>query len=426
MSAIIFMLILLIFIYAQAKGVSFNIRAVSALILGVIFGFGVKLIPGMASNSTLESLLRLTGSGYVSLLKMLIIPLVFTAIVHAIVNLRHHEGSYLAKMAIKIIATLLILTGVSAIIGGFIGKWMHLGFNFHMTGMDMAAVTKNAGITSTLLAMLPSNSIAAMVDNNVIAVVIFAALLGIAALKLHKQDKETANPFISFIHSTFFVAKKLASMIIALTPYGVFGLMASMTISHGAETILQMLNFIAAMYLAMLAVIIMHTLLVTLSGINPITYYKQVWRALLVAATTRSSFGTLPVTMDALGNRLKLSEGVSNFTPSVGATIGMNACAGIYPAMLVVTTLAIMGQPVTWQIILLVGAINMIASLGVSGIPGTAFIAAGVTFSTLGLPFNFVALAQGVDPIIDMGRTATNVNGVMTAAVITDKTTKLD
>ena len=128
--------------------------------------------------------------------------------------------------------------------------------------------------------------------------------------------------------------------------------------------------------------------------------------------------------MDALGNRLKLSESVSNFTPSIGATIGMNACAGIYPAMLDVMTLTIMGEPITWQIILLVGAINMIASLGVSGIPGTAFIAAGVTFATLGLPFNIIALVQGVDPIIDMGRTATNVNGVMTTAVITDRTTR--
>ena len=215
-------------------------------------------------------------------------------------------------------------------------------------------------------------------------------------------------------------------MIIALTPYGVFALILSMTLSFGASTLWGMINFITAMYIAMMFVVVMHTVLLVIFGYNPVTYYKNVWRALLVAFTTRSSFGTLPVTMDALEKRMKLSPSVSNFVPSIGATIGMNACAGVYPAMLVIMTLAMLGQPITFQMILLIAGINMIASLGVSGIPGTAFVAAGVTFSTLGLPFGIIALVQSVDPIIDMGRTATNINGVMTTASIVDKTTPLD
>ncbi len=374
------------------------------------------------SGDNLHSLLDLISDTYISLLKMLIIPLVFTAIINAIVNLRHHQGSYLIKIVTKTVVVILLLTGISAVIGGFIGSLMHIGSGVAFLGV--LETSESHSIVSTITGMLPSNPVTAMANNNVIAVVIFAALLGFATLKLHQQEKEIALAFINFIHSAFFVAKKLASMIIALTPYGVFALMSSMMLNYGLSTLLEMLNFITAMYIAMSIVMLLHTILISLCGVNPIHYYKNVWRALLVAFTTRSSFGTLPVTMDALGNRLKLSESVSNFTPSIGATIGMNACAGIYPAMLVVMTLAIMGQPVTWQVILLVGAINMIASFGVSGIPGTAFIAAGVTFSTLGLPFNIIALVQGIDPIIDMGRTATNVNGVMTTAVITDKTTR--
>ncbi len=374
------------------------------------------------SGDNLHSLLDLISDTYISLLKMLIIPLVFTAIINAIVNLRHHQGSYLIKIVTKTVVVILLLTGISAVIGGFIGSLMHIGSGVAFLGV--LETSESHSIVSTITGMLPSNPVTAMANNNVIAVVIFAALLGFATLKLHQQEKEIALAFINFIHSAFFVAKKLASMIIALTPYGVFALMSSMMLNYGLSTLVEMLNFITAMYIAMSIVMLLHTILISLCGVNPIHYYKNVWRALLVAFTTRSSFGTLPVTMDALGNRLKLSESVSNFTPSIGATIGMNACAGIYPAMLVVMTLAIMGQPVTWQVILLVGAINMIASFGVSGIPGTAFIAAGVTFSTLGLPFNIIALVQGIDPIIDMGRTATNVNGVMTTAVITDKTTR--
>ncbi|WP_119328930.1 cation:dicarboxylate symporter family transporter [Cysteiniphilum halobium] len=417
----IFLIILILLALVQFYKVSFNIRAVASLVLGVVFGIILRLLNQSGSDDTLHNLLHLVSDTYVSLLKMLIIPLVLTAIIHAIINLRHHQGAYLIKMVTRAVVVILLLTGISAIIGGLVGSWMHIGLGMSFSGALTTPETHN--LVDTITGMLPSNPITAMADNNVIAVVIFAALIGFATLKLHQQEKEIAAPFISFIHSTFFVAKKLANMIIALTPYGVFALMTQMTLDHGLTTLMQMINFIAAMYIAMLVVIIMHTILITLCGVNPVYYYKSVWRALLVAFTTRSSFGTLPVTMDALGNRLKLSESVSNFTPSIGATIGMNACAGIYPAMLVVMTLTIMGEPVTWQIILLVGAINMIASLGVSGIPGTAFIAAGVTFATLGLPFNIIALVQGVDPILDMGRTATNVNGAMTTAVITDRTT---
>ena len=422
MALTLFVIILILLALTQAYKISFNIRAVGSLILGVTFGIVLRQLGHATPNDNLHSLLSLVGDTYISLLKMLIIPLVLTAIIHAIVNLRHHQGSYLIKMVSKAIIVILLLTGVSAVIGGYIGSLMHIGDGMSFLGALQTPEPHN--LVATITGMLPSNPVTAMADNNVIAVVIFAALIGFATLKLHQQEKEIAAPFISFIHSAFFVAKKLANMIISLTPYGVFALMTSMTLDHGINTLMQMINFIAAMYIAMFVVIMMHTVLITLCGVNPIHYYKSVWRALLVAFTTRSSFGTLPVTMDALGNRLKLSESVSNFTPSIGATIGMNACAGIYPAMLVVMTLTIMGQPVTWQIILLVGAINMIASLGVSGIPGTAFIAAGVTFSTLGLPFNIVGLVQGIDPILDMGRTATNINGVMTTAVITDKTTR--
>jgi uncharacterized protein len=213
----------------------------------------------------------------------------------------------------------------------------------------------------------------------------------------------------------------MANMIISLTPYGVMALMAHMSLTQGWGALQQMIAFVLAMYLAMLVVICMHSLLLLLVGVNPVSYFKNVYPALLVASTTRSSLGTMPVTMDVLRSKMKLSESISNFVPSLGATIGMNACAGIYPAMLVVMTVTILGMPITWELIMFIAFINMIGSLGVSGIPGTAFVAAGVVLSTLGLPYSIVALVQGIDPVIDMGRTATNVNAVMTTAVIVDR-----
>lgn len=143
-----------------------------------------------------------------------------------------------------------------------------------------------------------------------------------------------------------------------------------------------------------------------------------------MAFTTRSSFGTLPVTEETLREKFKTDQVIATFVPSIGATIGMNACAGVFPAMLVVMTLTILNQPITFELVCMVMLINAIASLGISGIPGTAYIAATITLMSLNLPYAVVALVQGIDPIIDMGRTATNVNGVMTTAVVMDRMNK--
>ena len=422
MSILIFILVLVFFIYLHILRLSFSIRSVTALTTGVLLGVCVNNVTFLMPDNGFTSLVHIIGTTYVNLLKMLIVPLVLTAIIHSIVNLRHHQGEYLARMAGKTVIMLLVLTGVSAVIGALVGYIMNTGVGINL-GDSVKSPPHQTDLASTLLGMLPANPVKAMVNGNVIALVIFATLLGFAALKVYKDNNEKAEPFINFVFSAFEIIKRLAGIVIALTPYGVFALMTQMTINHGLNTLLVMLHFIEAMYIAMMVVLILHTGLVMLSGMNPVRYYRQVWQALLVAFSTRSSFGTMPVTMRVLQTNLGLSESVSSFAPGIGATIGMNACAGIYPAMLVVTTLVIMGDPITWQTILLLGLVNMVASLGVSGIPGVGIVAASVTFSMLGLPFNFVALAQGIDPILDMGRTATNINGVMSTAVVVDRTT---
>jgi L-cystine uptake protein TcyP (sodium:dicarboxylate symporter family) len=155
---------------------------------------------------------------------------------------------------------------------------------------------------------------------------------------------------------------------------------------------------------------------------NPWDYLKKAYPPLFIAFTTRSSFGTLPVTEETLRNKFHTSQMVATFVPSIGATIGMNACAGVFPAMLVVMTLTIMHQPLTPYLICMIMFINSIASLGISGIPGTAYIAATVTLTSLNLPYAVVGLVQGIDPIIDMGRTATNVSGALTTALVVEAT----
>jgi uncharacterized protein len=274
---VIFVLLLGVLLFAQVKKVSFNVRALSSLVIGLGFGLILRttVTDGAVHLSDLVAILDFSGSIYVKLLMMLIIPLVFTAIVHSIVNLRGKKGSYLTKVAFKTVAILLLTTGVSAIIGSYVAQFFDIGHGLSIPGVVLDPSHSSAGILTTLLAMIPSNPVEAMANNNVIAVVIFAVLIGVATLQLHKQEEKIAEPFIGFIHSAFFVSKKLANMVISLTPYGVMALMTHMSLTQGWTTLHQMITFVGAMYIAMVIVLCMHIVLLLLVGVNPITYFKM-------------------------------------------------------------------------------------------------------------------------------------------------------
>ncbi|BCD90330.1 sodium:dicarboxylate symporter [Francisella halioticida] len=420
--SIILIFFIIILIFLQVKKLSFNIRTILALIAGILIGIIYNLID--YHSTVFIQISDVLGNGYISLLKMLIIPIVLTSITHSIINLKNYDGSYVIKFAYKTIAILLILTGISAAIGALVAIIMNLGH-----GLDLASITGDATkqhtstISQTILGFLPNNLVYSMNKNNVMAVVIFAILLGFSMLIAHRENSKLAAPFIDFIDSVFFVIKKLARIIISITPYGVLGLMIQMSVELDKNSISTVLYFILTCYIALMFVLIMHILLLLIFRTNLINFYKNIWRAMLVAITSRSSMGTLPLSIDGLSN-YGTTRSIATFAPTMGTTLGMNGCAGVFPAVLVIMAMNAAGTPITFSTILLISFICMIASLGVSGIPGTAFIAAGVVFSYFGLPWHMIALIIGADAIIDSFRTPINIHGTMVTAIIVDKTTK--
>lgn len=417
---LIFSVVVLIFLHI--KNISFNFRTILALIIGIVIGVLYNTINYQSANFI--QLSDILGDGYISLLKMLIIPIVLTSITHSIVNLKNYDGSYVVRFAYKTIATLLVLTGISAAIGAIVAITMNLGH-----GVDLASITgevtkgmETSSISETILSFLPDNLFHQMDNNNVIAVVIFAIFLGFSMLVAYREDKKLAAPFINFIDSAFFVIKKLARMIIALTPYGVLGLMIQMSIELDKDSISTVLYFILTCYIAMMIVLVMHIILLVIFRANLVRFYKSIWKAMLVAATSRSSMGTLPLSIEGL-NKYGTSESISTFAPTMGTTLGMNGCAGVFPAVLAIMAMNASGVDITMSTVFLISFICMLASLGVSGIPGTAFVAAGVVFSYFGLPWQMIALIIGVDALIDSFRTPLNIHGSMTTAIIVDRTT---
>ncbi|MED7819283.1 MULTISPECIES: dicarboxylate/amino acid:cation symporter [unclassified Francisella] len=419
----ILILALLMLVVLQIKSFSFNFRTILALVVGIVIGIIYNLVNH--HSSAFIQISNILADGYISLLKMLIIPIVLTSIVHSIINLKNYEGSYVIKFAYKTIAILLVLTGISAAIGAIVAIIMNLGH-----GIDIASITGSAGrdmqtstISQTILGFLPDNIFNQMTNNNVMAVVIFAILLGFAMLIAHREDSKLAAPFINFIDSAFFVIKKLARMIIAITPYGVLGLMIQMSIELDKNSISTVLYFILTCYIALAIVLVMHIILLVIFRTNIVRFYRSIWKAMVVAATSRSSMGTLPLSIDGL-NKYGTSSSIATFAPTMGTTLGMNGCAGVFPAVLAIMAMNATGMDITFSTVLLISVICMLASLGVSGIPGTAFVAAGVVFSYFGLPWQMIALIIGVDAIIDSFRTPLNIHGTMTTAIIVDRTTK--
>ena len=156
-------------------------------------------------------------------------------------------------------------------------------------------------------------------------------------------------------------------------------------------------------------------------GINPLQYYKKALPPLVLAFTSTSSMGTLPLTIETLENEVGVSTGTANFTATLGTTIGMNACAGVFPAVIAIMVANMQGVPITPVFLITLLVVIVLGSFGMAGVPGTAYIASTVVLGGMGLPFGPVALVLPIDSIIDMGRTMVNVNGAMTITTIVDK-----
>ena len=258
-----------------------------------------------------------------------------------------------------------------------------------------------------------------MADGNIVAVVIFAAFLGNAINRLQKKYSDVIAPFVSLVEAMYKIITSVAMTVIKYMPYAVVALLANTITARGMESLYTVLDFIIALYVSVFIMIVVHLIIVAVNGVNPIKYLKNVSEALILAFTSRSSLGTLPVTIECLTDKCGVDEGVASFVGSLGSNMGMNGCAGIYPAMMAVTIANMAGfdKDLSFYAMLLV--VITISSLGIAGLPGTATMAVSVVISGIGMG-SYFPLAGGIiaiDPIIDMGRTMLNVNGTMASAV---------
>jgi len=273
-----FILLLLVLYWLQRRQVALNRRIFISLVLGILLGFTLQSIYGH-DNSALaysKQAFHLIGAGYLALLKMLVIPLILTSIIAALLNLGDLKGKLIKNLSLRSVGMLLILTSIASAIGIGIGVLFNVGQGLSLPSVWQAPSHPYTGFVNTILGLLPTNPVAAMTNGNTVAIVIFAVLLGVAALLLHKDGSEKSDPFKNFMNSAFLVTKKLAVIVISLTPYGVLALMAQITATQGLSSLTGIANYMGAMYVAMIIVICMHLLISSFFGYSPIKYFKRI------------------------------------------------------------------------------------------------------------------------------------------------------
>ncbi|WP_195940042.1 cation:dicarboxylate symporter family transporter [Romboutsia sp. 1001713B170131_170501_G6] len=406
-----------------SKKIKFNKLMILSIVLGIGLGILVQAIAGFPEDPTKVTWLTevskwygLFGYGFMDLLKMLIVPLVFVSIIRVIMNLK--QGENLGKLTGKTIGMLLGTTALAAITGIVVGNLFNLGVG-HEVIVKSGEIREVTPIVDTLRGLLPSNPVNAMAQANVVAVVIFAGFLGIAIKRLNKKYSEIIKPFVDLVEAFYKIIISVSITVIKLMPYAVVALMATTIIDRGVTSILDVMDFIIALYVSVAIMFIVHLVIITLSGINPIKYLKNVSKPLILAFTSRSSLGTLPVTIETLTDNVKVDQGIASFVGSLGSNMGMNGCAGIYPALMAVTVANMSGTPMNFSFYVMLLIVITISSLGIAGIPGTATMSVSVVISGMGMGAYFPLLGGilAIDPILDMGRTMLNVNGTMASAI---------
>ena len=405
------------------KNLNFTKLMLVSMGMGTILGFIIQYIAKFPKDPTQISWLKevttwygLVGYGFMDLLKMLVIPLVLTSIIRVIMNMNKDEN--LGKLTSRTILMLLGTTAIAASIGLIVGNLFKLGIGTKVV-TSTTEIREISSVVDTLRGLLPSNIVASMANANIVAVVIFAAFIGNAIKRLNKKYSELIRPFVDLIEAFYKIIVSVSITIIKMMSYAVIALMANTIAQNGIESIFEVLNFIIALYVSVIIMFVVHLIIVTFNGVNPITYLKNVSKALLLAFTSRSSLATLPVTIEALTDNIGVESGTASFIGSLGSNMGLNGCSGIYPALMIVTIANMAGINMDSSFYAMALIVITISSLGIAGLPGTATMAVSVVLSGLGLG-SYFQLAGGIlaiDPILDMGRTMLNVNGTMTSAI---------
>lgn len=409
----------------QKRKSSFFMRMSIGLIFGALIGLGIQAWQGFPDQANIvlketATWYGLFGRTFIAFIRMLVIPLVFVSIVKVVLDFGGDQR--LTKVARRGIFWLLFTTGIAALLGIFIANIMNLGYGDAL--VETAAKEREyTTLVDTFVNLVPNNIISAMNNNNIIGLVIFSALVGVAANRMRPKAVEAIAIFQKLIDALHKIVMSITMTIIKYMPYAIIALLAGTIMTNGIPAVIKVSSFVIAIYVATFIMIMIHLLIVAGHGLSPLMFLRKSRDTLVMAFSSRSSVGTLPLAISTLTERMGISGSTANLIPSLGTTMGMNGCAGFFPALLVMMVAHMVGIETDLQFYIMLLIVIVIGSIGIAGVPGTATIAATIALSGMGMGeyFPLIGMVLAIDPMIDMGRTMTNISGALTASVVTDK-----
>lgn len=426
----------LVWLYRRRKaGASVASTVLISVLLGAALGGALQLAYGFGTPAVTGTMtwVGVVGTIYVRLLQMVIAPLVLVSVMAAVTKLSDTKS--LGKISVGVIGMLIATTAVSAAIGigvtqvfGLRADGLVRGARELEKGAAMEAKIGDVAtlnIPSLLQNAVPTNIFADLAgtrSTSVMGVVVFAVMLGLAALALRRENPDVGERVAKGLETFQALILRLVRMVIRLTPYGVLALMVRVVATSNMVDIMNLGGFVVASYVGLAIILLLHSAIIASAGFSPVRFYQKIWPVLTFAFTSRSSAAAIPLSVEAQVTRLGVSPAIANFAASFGATIGQNACAGLYPAMLAMMIAPGAGVDATsLQFMASVVGVAAIGSVGIAGVGGGATFASLVVLSSLNLPVALAGLLISVEPLIDMGRTAVNVSGSMTAGAVTSR-----
>ncbi len=387
-------------------------------IVGIILGF---IIGPMASESKIVGgvvlpSLDVIGKIFLAMLKMLIVPLVFSSIIMGAASIG--DPKVLGRIGIKTVALYLSTTVVAIIFGLILGNIIQPGIGLDIQGAAGEAKA-GASLTEVILNIFPSNPLQALVNGVMLQVIVFALFIGVSATLIGEKGRK----FLEFNESLAETMYKMTAIVMNFAPVGIFALIAITAAKYGPAVLAPFAKVIFAVYLGcfLQALIVYSGLVTVFTKKSPLWFFGGVKEAMLAAFVTRSSSGVLPISMANVQNNLGVSEKVSSFVLPLGATINMDGTA-LYQGVCALFVAQAFGIDLTVgaQIGILLTA--TLASIGTAGVPGAGLIMLSMVLTSAGLPIEGIGLVAGIDAVLDMARTCVNVTGDMCVSTVVAKT----
>ncbi len=385
-------------------------KVLLGLLVGAIVGIIVHYMPSgtLRDAVLLDGIFQFVGQVFLRGIMMVVVPLVFVSLVNGAASMG--DIKKLGRVGGKTIGFYLVTTAIAIVIGLVMAFLISPGVGLDMGAIDAVEYTAREGtpIAQVLYEIVPRNPIQAMAEGNMLQIIVFAILTGVALTMIGEKGKRVLALFDELNE----LVMKLVSMVMSLAPIGVFALVARTFGQIGIDVIIPLGKSVLAVYLALAIhlVVVYGGLLKGLTGMSIIRYVKKLSPAMLIAFSTASSAAALPVNMDITTNKIGASKDIAAFALPLGSTINMDGTA-IYQGVAAVFIAQAYGVEVTVSMALTIVLAATLASIGTAGVSGAGAIMLSMVLTTVGLPLEGVGLIFGIDRIYDMGRTAMNITG---------------